>query len=857
MGARSKTYDERNIELACYDRCPERYGRLRLLQQGPATCLAKKKQEFYCLDCDAGREGGWWMLIHNVHYGKGCPVCASVNQLIDAAAAKWPDYRLVMLPTTKNAPQLEDIRYQMVPSDNPLPDSVGWSFTPLIRATIVQGLGRKKHPGREQDVSYNIVVKVYREWTDVFGSEASIRYVGKEKPGLKSPGPFFTVNAARCMRSPIAESYMAATGALAICKQERKDRRQDESLRLEAQRFGATIIGYEHSTKTGVRIRYKNRFGLDRLDSRERARETNWGQTKMRKGESLCAIILDLLFPSNDWRSNSRPLFLTYNAAGKEPSRLELDGYSDALKLAFEYQGDHHYHSRDDDTGAKLTLADIQKRDAFKVKVCADCQITLLVIPEMELDPQAFLEHILEICARHGRIPTDLSLSVDAIWEKWNVWCENPLAKFQNKVMEKLNAHQLISPVKEKIGKKTQVHYKCSNCGNEHKTTGKTLNEGPLRQGCPGCKNKLAGRKRRHDSLDAWGDSLGMPADFIANIKANSNSAGIRYVCEQDANHVIVVHDLTFAWHHIIDGAFICPECEAKKLGVKASSVAQQRQGNNALRDNLNKLGLSVIKFKPPKDGQATALVRCDKGMHEFEVTRSEASAMVNNKCLNDRKIVPSACQACCYPDEEVVSTIKRATIFHRLYVLRGMYPRASYIEGFDSKGQGEEIYACGNTHADGTPHSPVRISYRNMQKAARRSPATHLCVACGLEKGQVVKSGKNLDDLVALMHVMRDEIARHAQLPDGLRPPTVQFLHEPISDKEEISTTKTYLKFCCGVPGHAALEATKDYYFNRAKGRGAGFCPECVKLSGKKKAPIPEPVKEDSELRLCVMRND
>ncbi|MFC7422120.1 hypothetical protein ACFQNF_19865 [Iodobacter arcticus] len=855
MSKQNFSYDERNEELPEYDSLAGRHGRIRLLLGGKNTCTSKMKQEFFCLDCGAGSNGGWLMLFHNVRYGKGCPICASAQELIEAVATKWSAYRLVVIAKKQGMPNPATILYLVLPVDNPLPNNFQWIFTLLTRAAITSGIRNNERPGRVQDFAYGAATDVYRAWKDAFGDNGSICYAGKEKPGFTSPGPFFAIDtASRIMRPRACEDHISTRGVLEICAQECKDKEKDIAWRLESEPFGATIIGYNYTDTFGVRINYKNRFDLERTDTYYRAIETNWGQTKMRKGESLCFIILSGLFPSNDWQSNSRPEFLTYCVEGKTPSRLELDGYSEDLNLAFEYQGDHHYNTRDASTDSELNLKEIQARDAFKVDVCHKRGITLLVIPEIDLDPELFLKKICEICLDYLGRPIRHDIEIESVWEKWNDWCQNPLADFQDEVVRKLNGHQLISPKKEKIGKNSLVTYECGNCGAENKTLAKQIKDGSPRKACVQCKGQVAGTRRRDAKLDEWKSSSALPADFIANVMANSIVGETRYVCE--LGHNINVYNLEFANRHVIDGTFVCPECEAENLGVDASLVALQRNWDKSLADDLKLLGLSVFERMSPTNGQATALSSCASSRHQFVVTRNQVSALLRNECLNDLAIVPSACHECCYPgiDRDSASLL-RSTVFHRLYILGAMYPQAKYLSGFDPTSWGDEFFSCGETHEDGTRHPPIRISFRNLQKTAKRYPQTHLCVACGLERGQIVGGGKTLNDLVAVMKVMREELGRRIKLPNMLSPPTVELVSGEISDKGEVSATKTRLRFWCGITGHDPVVATKDYYFNRAEARGRGFCSQCVELYGGKKAPLPTASNIRGLLRSCKIR--
>lgn len=72
-----------------------------------------------------------------------------------------------------------------------------------------------------------------------------------------------------------------------------------------------------------------------------------------------------------------RPDWLKSKTTGKN---LELDGYCQELQLAFEYQGEYHYfpvlpHNKD------KSVEDIQKNDAYKLKVCKRQGVSLIQVP--------------------------------------------------------------------------------------------------------------------------------------------------------------------------------------------------------------------------------------------------------------------------------------------------------------------------------------------------------------------------------------------------------------------------------------------------------------------------------------------
>lgn len=74
-----------------------------------------------------------------------------------------------------------------------------------------------------------------------------------------------------------------------------------------------------------------------------------------------------------------RPKFLRNPETGRN---LELDGYCEELKLAFEYDGRLHYESWDEDDPEPL--AKTQERDKLKDKLCEENDIILIRIPYWE-----------------------------------------------------------------------------------------------------------------------------------------------------------------------------------------------------------------------------------------------------------------------------------------------------------------------------------------------------------------------------------------------------------------------------------------------------------------------------------------
>jgi hypothetical protein len=96
------------------------------------------------------------------------------------------------------------------------------------------------------------------------------------------------------------------------------------------------------------------------------------------KTENLCRQIIEEV--TGKKFSSVRPDFLKHYKTGYN---LELDGYNEELKLAFEYNGIQHYKYRPDyfHKGGEHLFIDQQERDKIKIQMCNKLGIKVIVIP--------------------------------------------------------------------------------------------------------------------------------------------------------------------------------------------------------------------------------------------------------------------------------------------------------------------------------------------------------------------------------------------------------------------------------------------------------------------------------------------
>ena len=106
--------------------------------------------------------------------------------------------------------------------------------------------------------------------------------------------------------------------------------------------------------------------------------------------------------------------------------RMELDGFCEELKLAFEYQGRQHYTDDFYKTKArKKMLRDIQKQDELKKTLCEKNQVILITIPyTVSIDNMQ--KYIIEKCLERNVILPDNIPEID--YHSFDVYSPKHLA---------------------------------------------------------------------------------------------------------------------------------------------------------------------------------------------------------------------------------------------------------------------------------------------------------------------------------------------------------------------------------------------------------------------------------------------
>lgn len=220
----------------------------------------------------------------------------------------------------------------------------------------------------------------------------------------------------------------------------------------------------------------------------------------------------------------------------------------------------------------------------------------------------------------------------------------------------------------------------------------------------------------------------------------------------------------------------------------------------------------------------------CPAG-HEVTWSLRQLREALDNRTFNDPAVVPHLCPRCAYPSDDGSEPVQhKATLHHRLHILRTLYPKVRHVGGFDTSGKAFEHYSCGETFRSGDVHPSFSVRYDKLALAHRSGELRHACYVCGARDGTPAQTKDKTPVLLqARMQLIEDLLyARGVSQDNRSRPQAVRL--DGLNVDEPLSTTTTRLRFQCGDASHKPIEAVADNYFKKARG---GYCPECLRAAG------------------------
>ena len=298
-------------------------------------------------------------------------------------------------------------------------------------------------------------------------------------------------------------------------------------------------------------------------------------------GEEICRLAFEHIF-SNKF-PKKRPDFLKYNNVN-----LELDGYCEDLKIAFEHQGKQHYqrsekfHKEDDSLEKQL------KRDEHKLKVCSELGIRLFVIPQIPelLKLSDFPSEINKQASNLGiKIPKTINLEnlIEFIGYDSLYFNRNDYDELLN--LAKIKNGALLS--KSYLGDNIKLKWSCKN-GHEWQATPNNIKNGTW---CPMCYGNV-----KYSIKEIKDFAKSKNGECLSDVYLN-NKQKLTWRCENN-------HSWEATFHKIKMGTW-CPLCARvengkKKIKYSYSDISDiiKSKGGELLSSNIEYINTqSIIKI--------------------------------------------------------------------------------------------------------------------------------------------------------------------------------------------------------------------------------------------------------------------
>ena len=325
-------------------------------------------------------------------------------------------------------------------------------------------------------------------------------------------------------------------------------------------------------------------------------------------GERICRSFFEQIF--NAEFPKTRPLWLK----SERGTLLELDGYSDSLKLAFEHQGAYHYRVEKRYSKDEIALGRRKKEDAWKQRLCIEHGVVLVVIPEVPsiTSIKALKKFILDECQRQGvTIPSEgRAIQIDFSdayrpvpafklifrdakdrggrlisplflgwanplqWEcgAGQQWTASPGSVYQQRTwcprcagVQKKTINEMQGLARARGGKCLSTDYINSHgsltweCSSGHRWDAAPTNIVSKNSWCPYC----SGQKGAHLGLKAMKDHANALGGECLSVDYKNSKTKLRWLCseghEWDAMPLNVIHKNSW-----------CPTCANKKKGRRS-----------------------------------------------------------------------------------------------------------------------------------------------------------------------------------------------------------------------------------------------------------------------------------------------
>jgi hypothetical protein len=291
-------------------------------------------------------------------------------------------------------------------------------------------------------------------------------------------------------------------------------------------------------------------------------------------GETIARLILEHLL-----KINLPSLYI------KEMDGLQLDGYNESHKIAFEYQGYQHFTENSHFHQSNKRFEEQLKRDQYKKALCKQNGIILIEIFEFKTIRSGriklFFEQVKEKLSELNIVYNDEPFNLDM--SELYRGKRSELYELAKEVVEKNNCK-----IQEFIGSESKHSYFCAN---GHEITNRTLDVIiKSNASCPHCESE-----RRFEELKNIIESKGGKI-LDRNLKTKGLSENYNWICNQG-------HQCISKGQYLYDGLW-CRTCQIENKKVKLPpSVIQQlvkdaTSGQFYQKDIPNKYGIGAAVYR-------------------------------------------------------------------------------------------------------------------------------------------------------------------------------------------------------------------------------------------------------------------
>jgi len=317
--------------------------------------------------------------------------------------------------------------------------------------------------------------------------------------------------------------------------------------------------------------------------------------------EELCRFIFENLF--NVEFPKIKPEFLKYNQ-----TRLELDGYNENLKLAYEYNGRQHYEICE----YKRTQQDVdhqKEMDKFKLDKCVENNIKLIIIP-FTVTKIDIIDYIKNKCKEYGlKFDDNIQIDLNKFTTDYS-YTESRLRKIKKIVEEKHG----VCLTNTYIGVNTMMKFRCEN-NHEWETKAASIIGGHW---CPTCgiENKIIKKIHNRQKKKINSDKINYD-----KIKEEIEKQKLILLTEKEKvinKHSLLTFECTICKFQF-DNTYFAMKTRIRRNRPCPKCVKEEIFGLNAINEICVKHDLTCLSDNY-KDDRTLLKFRCQKN-HEFECT--------------------------------------------------------------------------------------------------------------------------------------------------------------------------------------------------------------------------------------------